>query len=42
MDWFEKVERYYKWGCYNNADVWDFVSYKQVSNTDYQEERPAS
>lgn len=50
MNWFEKVQRYYNWGCYNNGDVWDFVSYnkitaeqyKAITNTDYSEERPTT
>ncbi|MBS5982279.1 XkdX family protein [Clostridium butyricum] len=35
MDWEEKIERYYSWGCYNNADVWDFVSYKKITKEQY-------
>ncbi|EES48712.1 XkdX family protein [Clostridium botulinum] len=37
MDWVEKVERYYNWGCYGNADVWDFVSYKKITTEQYTE-----
>ncbi|NFL86220.1 XkdX family protein [Clostridium botulinum] len=37
MDWVEKVERYYNWGCYSNADVWDFVSYKKITTEQYTE-----
>ncbi|HBJ2622090.1 XkdX family protein [Clostridium botulinum] len=37
MNWFEKVKRYFCWGCYNNADVWDFVSYKKITTEQYTE-----
>ena len=37
MNWFEKVKRYYGWGCYTNADVWDFVSYKKITEEQYKE-----
>lgn len=35
MNWFEKVQRYYILGCYNNCDVWDFVSYKKITDLQY-------
>ncbi len=37
MNWFEKVKRYFCWGCYNNTDVWDFVSYKKITTEQYTE-----
>lgn len=43
MNWFEKVERYYKAGYYENEQVKVFVNankitevqYKQITNEDY-------
>lgn len=43
MNWFEKVERYYKLGYYDNTKVKVFVvgekiteeQYKEITNEDY-------
>lgn len=35
MNWFEKVQRYYRLNIYDNGDVWDFVSYKKISQEQY-------
>lgn len=37
IDWFEKVQRYYKWECYDDRDVADFVSYKKLTPENYKE-----
>ena len=43
MNWFEKIERYYNKGLYNDEDVKEFVQagkiteaeYKQITNKDF-------
>lgn len=36
MNWYEKVDRYYKLNIYDKGDVWDFVSYKKITKEDYE------
>lgn len=44
MNWFEKIERYYNKGLYNDEDVKAFVQagkiteieYKQITKKEYQ------
>lgn len=37
MDWFEKVQRYYKNNRYNNDDVKVFVIGKKITEAQYKE-----
>lgn len=37
MNWFEKVERYYKKGYYNNEKVGRFVKAKKITKEQYKE-----
>ena len=37
INWFEKIEKYYKLKCYDNRDVADFVDYKKITSEQYKE-----
>lgn len=37
MDYFVKVKRYFDLKIYNEADVWDFVDYSKITQTQYAE-----
>ena len=37
MDWFEKIQRYYKKGYYDNEDVRVFVQCKKITAEQFKE-----